>query len=337
VRPDGKTVEFGYDALGRRVWKKYGAKTTKWIWDGNVPVHEWVEVGPELVESNRQQAPVETDGSLVARKFMLTKRFAQGPPPDALGTASAPITWVFEPESFAPLAKLSAAGRYAIVTDHLGTPTAMLDEQGAMVWSAEIDVYGRLQNVVGEKAACPFRWPGQYEDEETGLYYNRFRYYDAEAGRYICQDPIGLNGGPRPYGYPKDVLLRADPWGLSDHCPDDEKAKARASLLSILRTRIRQLAGFSNTGTPLILDENVMNRGLAEGLRARGYDVRSVVEVFGKTGVDDETIRSVANSVGGRVITNNVKDFGRDVAIPLPRTGRWTPEGVAQFIEYYLK
>jgi YD repeat-containing protein len=40
VRPDGKTIEFGCDALGRRVWQKYGAKTTKWIWDGNVSVHE---------------------------------------------------------------------------------------------------------------------------------------------------------------------------------------------------------------------------------------------------------------------------------------------------------
>ncbi|SUB89296.1 Cell wall-associated polypeptide CWBP200 [Porphyromonas macacae] len=41
---------------------------------------------------------------------------------------------------------------------------------------------------------CPFRYQGQYEDEETGLYYNRFRYYDPNAGNYISQDPIGLEG-----------------------------------------------------------------------------------------------------------------------------------------------
>ena len=135
IRPDGETVEFGYDALGRRVWKKYGGKTTKWIWDGNVPVHEWVEVDPALEEPTAEQESVDGEDFLGDRKFMLTKRFAQGPPPEAAGTVDAPITWIFEPESFAPLAKLNATGRYGIVTDHLGTPTAMLDEQGQQVWA----------------------------------------------------------------------------------------------------------------------------------------------------------------------------------------------------------
>jgi RHS repeat-associated protein len=46
----------------------------------------------------------------------------------------------------------------------------------------------------GQAQECPFRYQGQYEDRETGLYYNRFRYYDPEAGQYISQDPIGLLG-----------------------------------------------------------------------------------------------------------------------------------------------
>ena len=133
---------------------------------------------------------------------------------NATGTPDAPITWIFEPESFAPLAKLTASDRYGIVTDHLGTPTAMLDEQGQRVWAAEIGVYGDLRNVVGEKQACPFRWPGQYEDEETGLYYNRFRYYDPEAGGYICEDPIRLEGGLRLRVYPADPLTWVDQLGL---------------------------------------------------------------------------------------------------------------------------
>ena len=215
IRPDGETVEFGYDALGRRVWKKYGGKTTKWIWDGNVPVHEWVEVDPALEEPTAEQESVDGEDFLGDRKFMLTKRFAQGPPPEAAGTVDAPITWIFEPESFAPLAKLNATGRYGIVTDHLGTPTAMLDEQGQQVWAVDIGVYGDLRNVVGEKQACPFRWPGQYEDEETGLYYNRFRYYDPEAGAYVSQDPIGLAGGSSSQGYVADPLVLTDPFGLA--------------------------------------------------------------------------------------------------------------------------
>jgi RHS repeat-associated protein len=68
---------------------------------------------------------------------------------------------------------------------------------------------------VGEKQACPFRWPGQYEDEETGLYYNRFRYYDPESGEYVSQDPIGLRGGMAFCAYVRDPLKLIDPFGLS--------------------------------------------------------------------------------------------------------------------------
>ncbi len=46
-----------------------------------------------------------------------------------------------------------------------------------------------------------FRFAGQYEDRETGLYYNRFRYYDKDSGQSISPDPIGLLGGLNPYGY----------------------------------------------------------------------------------------------------------------------------------------
>jgi RHS repeat-associated protein len=237
VRPDGKTVEFGYDALGRRVWKKYGAKITKWIWDGNVPVHEWVEVDPAVEDPASQQEAVAWDVGLFDRKHLLSKRSAQGPPlsdplshwertrvrENATGTANAPITWVFEPESFAPLAKLTATERYCIVTDHLGTPTAMLDDQGQTMWSADIGVYGELRNVVGDKQACPFRWPGQYEDAETGLYYNRFRYYDPDAGGYVSQDPIGLKGGFRLHRYAADSLQNIDPFGLACNAQDELK------------------------------------------------------------------------------------------------------------------
>jgi RHS repeat-associated protein len=105
----------------------------------------------------------------------------------------------------------------------------MLDEQGGTAWAADIGVYGDLRNVVGEKAACPFRWPGQYEDEETGLYYNRFRYYDPEAGEYVSQDPIGILGGIRLHSYPFDPLRRADRVGLIAGL-DDPRAGVQSHL-----------------------------------------------------------------------------------------------------------
>ncbi len=81
----------------------------------------------------------------------------------------------------------------------------MYDEAGALAWQAQLDIYGVARASVGAKGDCPFRWPGQYEDEdedeETGLYYNRFRYYAPERGGYLSKDPIGLRGGLEPYGY----------------------------------------------------------------------------------------------------------------------------------------
>jgi RHS repeat-associated protein len=120
------------------------------------------------------------------------------------------------PESFAPLAKMVSGETYGIVTDHLGTPRGMFDEAGREVWAADIDAYGDLRNVRGERQACPFRWPGQYEDGETGLYYNRWRYYDRRSGRHIKEDPIGLLGGLRLHAYVSDVVTGFDPAGLKD-------------------------------------------------------------------------------------------------------------------------
>ena len=127
------------------------------------------------------------------------------------------VTWEMEPGTFAPLAKIEGNKRYGVVTDHLGTPRLLVDEAGDVAWKAKLDIYGLARQDV-TRTGCPWRWPGQYEDEETGLYYNRFRYYDPEAGRYISQDPIGLHGGFQAYGYVHDPLTWVDALGLVGAC-----------------------------------------------------------------------------------------------------------------------
>ena len=80
-----------------------------------------------------------------------------------------------------------------------------------------LDIYGRVktEEALGEKNLIPFRFQGQYEDEETGLYYNRFRYYSPEERCYTQQDPIGLAGGnPTIYGYVFNTLGEIDLFGL---------------------------------------------------------------------------------------------------------------------------
>ena len=85
-----------------------------------------------------------------------------------------------------------------------------------MRWEAELDSYGAVRRGRGTAQDCPFRYQGQYEDVETGLYYNRFRYYDPETGQYISQDPIGLAGGGALHAYVADPLTQLDIFGLSE-------------------------------------------------------------------------------------------------------------------------
>jgi RHS repeat-associated protein len=69
-------------------------------------------------------------------------------------------------------------------------------------------------NVWGELADQSIRFQGQWHDVETGLHYNRFRYYDPEVGRFIHQDPIGLLGGVNLYQYAPNPISWIDPDGL---------------------------------------------------------------------------------------------------------------------------
>ena len=78
-----------------------------------------------------------------------------------------------------------------------------------------LDVYGKVAECHGDRTLVPFRYQGQYEDEETGLYYNWFRYYSPKMGMYISSDPIGLAGNnPTLYGYVSDPNIWIDVFGL---------------------------------------------------------------------------------------------------------------------------
>ena len=170
ICPDGNEVSFAYDPLGRRIWKKSGGQTTRWLWDGAATLHEWVEA--------------DTGGPQ-------------------------PLTWLREPGSDFPLAQLTAAGARAILGDHAGAPLQLLDAAGTPLWAARVDIYGALSLQLGERQACPLRAWGMYEDAETGLFFDArcSRYYDPITGTYLSVGQ-GLDApGLRAYAFERPTFV----------------------------------------------------------------------------------------------------------------------------------
>ena len=126
---------------------------------------------------------------------------------------------------------------YYFHTDQVGMPQELSNSQGQLVWQANYKTWGstvaeewEIKSLSGnavhplDQGDSPqaedekqqnLRFQGQYLDRETGLHYNTFRYYDADIGRFICPDPIGLNGGINLLSYSPNPISWIDPWGLA--------------------------------------------------------------------------------------------------------------------------
>ncbi|AKU63313.1 type IV secretion protein Rhs [Aggregatibacter aphrophilus] len=188
---------YDYDPLGRRVAKsklnKQGEQQlhTQFIWDGSHLVQE-IRIG------NHQQNAEKTD-----RTF----------------------TYIYsEPGSYEPLAQCYKEDENARHTvnyfhcDQIGIPREMTDSDGKLIWKGRYDAWGSLIRDSYRETASdshqPFRLQNQYFDEETGLHYNFFRYYEPVLGRFITQDPIKLAGGNNLYRFEGTVQNQTDPLGL---------------------------------------------------------------------------------------------------------------------------
>ncbi len=183
-----QTVSYAYDPFGRRVAKRDAFGVTRFVWDGN--------------------------------RLLCEQR------------GSHSRTYVYGEDAFVPLARVDAvagadgAARAEVRhlhTDHLGTPREMTDADGRMVWAARYRAWGNVLEVVREEVplsdeigdAQPVRFQGQYYDSETGLHYNRFRYYDPDIGRFVSIDPVGFFGGANTYAYSSNPISWVDALGLS--------------------------------------------------------------------------------------------------------------------------
>ncbi|WP_275364963.1 RHS repeat-associated core domain-containing protein [Xenorhabdus bovienii] len=209
--PDGSRWHYRYDAFGRRIRKLK-------VHDGKLTaanLQRWLDGKPDLT------AKLDTitgydylwSGDQLVEE---TPLYADGTPADDRS-----IRWLYEPGAFTPSARYEKGKLHYIVTDHQGTPREILSEAGKLVWTSRLTTWGKAERIPLLAAndedyyvSCNLRFAGQYEDEESGLYYNRFRYYDRETGQYLTPDPIGLLGGVNPYGYVDNPVSFIDPWGL---------------------------------------------------------------------------------------------------------------------------
>ena len=190
-KPAGNTEiwEYAYDPFGRRLskerqdklaWTSTDPKRTHFVWDGTRLLQEYTYKGS--------------------------------------------YTYIYtDQDSYEPLAQVfdnAKDGKQYLAyfhNDQIGIPREMTDIHGNLLWYGEYTAWGRLKKDerVYRNAHQPFRLQNQYYDEETGLHYNLMRYYEAETGRFVNQDPIGLLGGENLYSFAPNVQGWIDVWGLA--------------------------------------------------------------------------------------------------------------------------
>jgi RHS repeat-associated protein len=127
--------------------------------------------------------------------------------------------FVHEPGTLTPLFQQEQRAVFTYVNDHLGMPKELVDEDGRVAWAAAHSAWGQVVEMWRDPAAkiaveSPFRLLGQYLDDETGLCYTRFRYFDPNAGRWLSPDPLGVEGGKNLFAFDGAPTVEVDPWGL---------------------------------------------------------------------------------------------------------------------------
>ncbi|WP_258021516.1 DUF6531 domain-containing protein [Streptomyces anatolicus] len=192
--PDGTLWRYSYDPLGRRAAKQRLTATgetileqTDFTWDG-----------PILCEQT-------------TRSYGLPNLVTLTWDHDGLS----PITQS-ERVAVADAPQDEVDSRFfAIVSDLVGAPCELIDEEGSVAWRSRSTLWGTTAWATDSDAYTPLRFPGQYYDAETGLHYNYFRYYDPETARYLTSDPLGLEPAPNPSAYVDNPHIAGDPLGLS--------------------------------------------------------------------------------------------------------------------------
>ncbi|MBB4481150.1 RHS repeat-associated core domain-containing protein [Rhizobium etli] len=244
--PDGAVWVYCYDPFGRRIEKRQtqaGSRSaghgvgSRFLWDGNVVAAEfpisagqssqsaiWWHFEPEsFVPLIREDA---ASGQLL---HVISDHI--GTPRDMVDTAGNLVwsasyrlwgdfrgIWTPAANDNTPMAE-NRPGWHAVRISYDGNSTNGLS---AISWDSEPadpDADFSAMSAHAARVLCPIRFQGQWEDPETGLYYNRFRTYDPLGAQYLSPDPIGIEGGLRQNGYVNVPVHWVDPLGLNGRYP----------------------------------------------------------------------------------------------------------------------
>lgn len=198
-------AQYSYDADGRRVRKQLTTINS----DGTRFVRYLYDTDSQLISETMRR----TDRSAVKAR-------------DIVWLGRIPLAQINR--RVKPSGETVKATAHFIHVDHLGAPFEARNDAGTAVWRWTRDAFGagpdaqrnagvdRDPDGDGIKTEISLRFPGQYHDRESGLFYNHHRDYDPSLGRYIQSDPIGLEGGVNRYAYVSaDPVNLIDPTGLS--------------------------------------------------------------------------------------------------------------------------
>ncbi|MCF8068685.1 MAG: RHS domain-containing protein, partial [Desulfobacterales bacterium] len=180
---DTMVAEYVYNGKGQRVKKNVYDSLYEMV--NNVKILVIANIGNTTV-SETIVYHYDFDGRLIAES-------------DENGSATA--EYVFNGSNLLSKVDVSTGKIYQYANDHLGTPQMLIDENSDVVWLADYEPFGKAEVESWSSVENNIRFQGQYYDEETGLHYNYFRYYNPKTGRYMTPDPIGLLGGINLYAY----------------------------------------------------------------------------------------------------------------------------------------
>ncbi|MEB6677411.1 RHS repeat-associated core domain-containing protein [Acinetobacter haemolyticus] len=229
IRSDhnGQVTDYGYDVFGRRLYKKTVDALTLFGWDGDLMIWESRKSEQDSFTKHYLYEP----NSFVPLLQAGYKGFIQLiETPDYAEYQSKPYSVYKDPvwrnDTRKNRVDLEQITFYHC--DQVGTPQTMTNARGENVWEITQDTWGSTLDIKTVNPDNPFeqsnlRFQGQYYDQETGLHYNRYRYYEPHSARYMSKDPIGLNGGMNTSAYVSDPTQWVDPMGLQDKYANNKK------------------------------------------------------------------------------------------------------------------